>query len=211
MTEEHTNTIDESQQEPTLVPSSDSIDETTDESPISRIKLKMKDLNIILAVLFAFALGAIYLLGVDPSLAQASAQQQAKEKKIESVLAKMGSMAEAIKANAKEKKLIEDTLNYQVTDRHIPHDLLSGNPFIFKLDWASSRIESENGSADNTNSGAGRMAVQSILASDDGGIVLINNKVVHIGDQIYGWTVKAITGESVTLQLKDQTQTLYLK
>ncbi len=211
MTEEHTNTIDESQQEPTLAPSSDSIDETTDESPISRIKLKMKDLNVVLAVLFAFALGAIYLLGVDPSLAQASAQQQAKEKKIESALAKMGSMAEAIRANAKEKKLIEDTLNYQVTDRHIPHDLLSGNPFIFKLDWASSRIESENGSADNTNGGAGRMAVQSILASDDGGIVLINNKVVHIGDQIYGWTVKAITGESVTLQLKDQTQTLYLK
>ncbi len=217
MIEDQTNTIDESQQESNLVQDQDLIDELAGTNSSSRIKLKLKDLNVILSLMFTLALGGVYLLGMNTSLAEANPEQQAAEQKIELALAKMISAADALKANAKEKKLINDTINYKVTDRHIPHGLLSGNPFIYKLDWASPEIESGNGSSgqDNpdsyANAAVGRMAIQSILASDAGGIALINECVVHVGDQINGWTIKAITSESVILQFKNQTRTLYLK
>ena len=217
MIEDQTNTIDESQQESGLEQEQDSIDEVVSTGSSSRIKLKLKDLNVILSLMFVLALGAMYLLGMNTSLAEASPEQQATDQKIELALAKMNSTADALKANAKEKKLINDTLNYRVTDRHIPQKLLSGNPFIYKLDWASPRAESGNGSSgqDDSNSYAnaavGRMVIQSILAGDAGGIAVINERVVHVGDQINGWTIKAINGESVILKFKNQTRTLYLK
>ncbi len=216
MIEDQTNTIDESQQESTLAQDQDSIDELASTDSPSRIKLKLKDLNVILSLMFVLALGAMYLLGMNTSFAEASPEQQATEQKIELALAKMDSTADALKANAKEKKLINDTLNYRITDRQIPQNRLSGNPFVYKLDWASPRIESGKGSSDQdpnsyVNAAVGRMDIQSILAGDEGGIAVINERVVHVGDQLNGWTIKAINGESVILQLKNQTRTLYLK
>ncbi len=216
MIEDQTNTINETQDAPVLDQGQDSIDEQAGNG-MSRIKMKLKDLNVILSLMFAFALGGMYLLGMNTSLVEASPEQQAAENKIEKALAKMNSTNASLRANAKEKKLISDTINYQVSDRQIPHSQLSGNPFYYKLDWASGQIDSGNNSAENGNyNGIGslsvrQMAIQSILASDEGGIALINNNVLHIGDQISGWTVITITGESVTLQLKNQTQTLFIE
>ncbi len=171
-------------------------------------KVSLNAVNLILIGLVAAGILSVYMLSLFSGPAEASAEMQSNEARVDAALSKMSAGV-----NDKDPIAMIDTFYYEARQRQIPLGQLHGNPFVFE---ASMGLNSTSPMDHGPIKGSARIqkqqamgAVQSLVlqtvlkAEGDRTKAIISNNLVSEGQNINGWTVKSIQSKQVVLKWKD--------
>lgn len=169
--------------------------------------------NTPLAVMFIAAMVGVYLLSLRQGPATASAQVQAADGQVETVLAEWQARRAVAEHSVSATDLV-NTFYYEMRQRQVPPEKLGGNPFEFRPPAgaptgpapaaAEPPAVDDNGHGDAL-SALKELQLQLVLAGPHGATAMISNNILTEGQVIRGWTIIKITPETVVLQWQDQT------
>jgi len=183
----------------------------------------LKQGNLVLVMLFAAGAACVYLLSLRSGPSSASAQQEADEIRVASVLEQFQVEAARRGLPAGRARALVDTFYYETRQRQIPAEQLAGNPFEFRPPRGEQAIALD-GAAGKTGGGPPRatslgeamaavkqLRLQSVLAGPGGATAMISNNLICEGQVIQGWKVVKISPQSVLLSYQDQTYELRMQ
>lgn len=177
--------------------------------------------NLLLAALFLCGAGGVYVLSLRGGPAKASAEQQFAEAQMDTAILRISSMPDSSAAPSPGRMTREllQTFYNRVTSCQVPLEKLGKNPFVFvppvpppaapaqkpAVDVAETQpAEYSNSSYQQALATFRGLRLQSIMMGNNGGTAIISNNLLTAGQQIDGFTVKAVNPKSVVLTWHDR-------
>ena len=165
--------------------------------------------NLLLAGLFAAGIGCVYLLSLRQGPAKVSAEQQAAEIQVDTVLAALGEAPFGAAARQGKAQALVEAFYLQTKQRQVPVGQLWGNPFVYSssavfdpgspADDQAPAAEPAEPEPDNAMDAVKNLSLQSVLVGSRGKTAMISNNLLGEGQTIRGWTVSSIRSNEVVL------------
>ena len=190
-------------------------------------KAQMLRSNVIMGLLFAAAGGGLYFLSLQSSPAEASAEQRMLESTVDSALMRLREAPED--GGGYSGRITQDLLE-GFSDRiiacQVPLKSLEKNPFAFVapegqtkavVKTAPKRTKKpektpEQISREQAMARLEKLHLQSVMMGrDGGGVAVISNNLLSVGQRIDGFTVERIDSNSVVLSWRSEKFTLRME
>lgn len=176
--------------------------------------------NLLLIALFAAALGALYLLRLRATPAQASAEQLRVQSEVDAALTNLSNVRLAAREPTDGAPDVADVFYFEAEHRQIPLSELRGNPFVFVAPSPKTYplVPLKTGAQETNKEEAQQLSealaavktlrLQSVLTGEHGATAMISNNLLTEGQKIRGWTVESIRSRQVVLIWQGHTYVL---
>jgi hypothetical protein len=180
--------------------------------------------NLLLVALFLAAGAGVYVMAVKKGPAQASAQQQAAEQEVDMAILHLQRGTTAPSESQDTRQLIQN-FHRELAQRQIPLERLRKNPFAFvppapppagaiaqaEDPAVRAAVVNERESHDRAMTALKGFQLQSIIMGRSGGIAVISNNLLTMGQKIEGFVVKSIEPKRVVLSFQGKDYSLYMQ
>ncbi len=186
--------------------------------------------NLVLVVLYGAAIGSVYVMSLRCTPPEASAEQSAVQKQVDSELSRLENLSPSDVIEGKRASELVNAFYRSTKGVQVPPAAIGGNPFVFLPPERRQPVPDEQHdapqkkTAQNTQSSdaaeameaAGELVLQSVLTGSHGAMAMISQKsdktsasnLIGQGQKINGWTVVKIYPNRVVLRWKDRTYIL---
>ncbi len=185
--------------------------------------------NMVLVVLYAAAIGCVYMMSFRCKPPTASAEQSAVHKQVDSELSRLQNLSGDSALKGKRASEVVEAFYRNAKGVQVPSESLGGNPFAFTpprsrqtppqketRQKTQPKDDSQSEDAAEAMAAADELVLQSVLTGSHGAMAMISkktgkssgNSLIAAGQKINGWTVVKVYPNRVVLKWRDRTYVL---